>query len=238
MKISEALALGSASSFVLTVIYLQGYATTLHVNLFFYFSLNDYFRFAIQWIPRFLAYLIFGVLIEKALTRVEHGQPLSVKSRKHANAQMITIIVTACLSTILSIFVPVPPFYMVWAIAGPILWWMLIGWYVKEPKLVQNWSKAWLVFLMFFPALAISVFFQGLSEGQDVVRSDNQPSDVQILLKGATVPTTGKVLFVLDDYILLREQQSGVVALPKTEVTKIVHTSQNAKPALNGSSAQ
>jgi hypothetical protein len=39
-----------------------------------YFSLNDYFRFAIQWIPRFIAYLLFGVLIDKALTRVEHAQ--------------------------------------------------------------------------------------------------------------------------------------------------------------------
>ena len=237
MKISEALALGSASSFVLTVLYFQGYSKTLGVNLFLYFSLNDYFRLAIEWLPSFLTFFLIGILADKAFTRIEGGRPRTAASIKHNVAQIVTIILTAVLATILSFLIPYPreQVYEVWSIAGPLLWLMLVAWYVKEPKLVQNWTKEWLRIVSWAPALAIVAFFLGLTAGQRA-HSANQPADVLILLKGATEPATGKVLFVLDDYILLREEAAGIVALPKTEVKKIVHQSESGKPALTPSS--
>lgn len=147
------------------------------------------------------------------------------------------IILTAIGATVLSFVIPYPreKVYEVWSIAGPLLWLMLVAWYVKEPRLVQNWTREWLRIVSWAPALAIVAFFLGLTAGQRA-HSANQP-DVLILLKSATMPATGKVLFVLDDYILLSEKAAGIVALPKTDVMKIVHQNESAKPAVTGSAA-
>jgi len=63
LKVTDLLGLGSASAFILTVLYLYGYSITLGANLFLYFSLNDYLRFAVEWLPRFVVFGIAGWLL-------------------------------------------------------------------------------------------------------------------------------------------------------------------------------
>ncbi len=196
------------------------------MNLFLYFSLNDYFRFAVEWLPHLAAVTIIGYLTAKALTRVEGGRPMNAASAKHWVFQMIAIVGVAILATALSFLIPYPRemVYEAWAIGAPVLWWLLLIWYIREPKLIHNWTRTWLMAVHWFPAFAISVFFFGLSAGQVAAHSDSFAADgVQIILKSAE-PANGKILFLLDDYILLRGQQgTGIIVLPKTDVTKIIY---------------
>jgi len=73
LKVAELIGLGSAVAFVLTILYLHGYSRALGVNLFLYFSLNDYTRLAIEWLPPVFVVGFFGVLMNKFFTRVERG---------------------------------------------------------------------------------------------------------------------------------------------------------------------
>jgi len=225
VSITEGLALGSASSFVLTVIYLHGYALTLGVDLFSYFSLNDYFRLAIEWLPGFLAAFSVGALLDKVFTRLEGGKLRTAAAMKHQQAQIMMIIGIAVLSTIVSFVIPYPreQVYSAWAIAGPLIWLISVGWYIQEPKVVQNWTKPWLLTLTWFPAFAITAFFLGLTAGQKAAHSNNRTSDVKIVLRSAQTPAAGTVLFRLDDYILVRSENAGITAFPKDEVVEIVH---------------
>lgn len=66
-KAGEVVGIISATVFALTVVYLYGYQTAAHLNLFEYLSVNDYFRLAVGWLaPVALSWLI-GVLIEAAM---------------------------------------------------------------------------------------------------------------------------------------------------------------------------
>jgi amino acid permease len=49
-SITELIGLGSVIAFVLTVLYMYGYQHGSGINLFLYFSVNDYFRQAIVWL--------------------------------------------------------------------------------------------------------------------------------------------------------------------------------------------
>lgn len=240
LKIPDLLGLGSAGSLILTIVYLHGYSITLGVSLFLYFGLNDYFRLAIELLPPLIGAGIVGVLVTRFFTRVERGatEPeiaaqsrnpkFTRRFRQFGDAAMpIALVAAAVFNTALSFFRPVPSerLYGLWGVAGGVLWFALVAWYVKEPKVVQKWTASWYLFVTLFPALAILAFCYGLYAGKTGTQLYTRPSDVQISLRGETTPMAGRILFLLNDYVVLRGQQAvGVIAVPRAEVTRIVHS--------------
>jgi len=100
----------------------------------------------------------------------------------------------------------------------------LVGWYSKERRLVAHWTSTWLLFVMVFPALAIGAVFFGLSGGKSGDRPFSRPAEVQVFLKDESKPLEGRVLFVLDGYILLRTKDSGrFVSVARDQVKMLVH---------------
>jgi hypothetical protein len=241
LKVTDLLGLGSAGSFILTLLYLHGYSITLGVNLFLYFGLNDYFRLAIEWLPPIIGACIIGVLINKFFTRIERasteeeiatGSPYPKFTRRFRHggdiALLLVLLIPAVYYTVLSFFryVELERLYGFWAAAGAVLWVVLMNWYVKEPKMVRNWTASWTTFMMFFPVLAICAFSYGLYAGKMETRLYTRLSDVHISAKDQATPMVGRILFLLDGHIVFRGQQagSGIIVLPKTEVTKIVYS--------------
>ena len=242
-KISEVLGLGSAAAFILTIVYLYGYSRGLGVNLFLYFSLNDYFRLATEWLPPLLGSGIVGTLISKFFTRVERGATeaeIAARSRnpgftrtfrRFGNAAPPTaLVVIAAFETVRSFFTSVPHerLYVVWGAAGVVLWFALVGWYVREPRLVARWSRPLYLCVTLFPALAIAALTSGFYAGKNGTRLYSPPADVQIWIKGQASPVASRVLFVLDDFFVLRGHDApSVVAIPRAEVTKVSHSKDN-----------
>lgn len=126
-----------------------------------------------------------------------------------------------------SFFTSVPPerLYVVWGAGAAVLWFTLIGWYIKEPKLVAGWSRPVHLGVKLVPALAIAALSYGLYAGKTGTRLYSPPADVQLWMKGETSPVVSRLLFVLDDFFVLRGQDGAtVVTIPRAEVTKVMHS--------------
>jgi len=233
VKLTDLLGLGSAASFIFTVIYLSGYSRTLGVDLFFYFSLNDYLRLAIEWLPTTIFILMIGRLVNKFFDRVEQGAteeelaarspwPRFTKNFRWLGNRLPTVVLV--IATLLSIFfhpMPMERYYALWGAAGAALWLELFAWYTKEPKLIQHWTRSWYLFAMYFPALASLVFCIGLTAGKTGTQAFTHPSDMVLLTKNE--PIEGRLLFLLDDYIMLRGKSSdSVVIISRADVSRIL----------------
>jgi hypothetical protein len=240
VKIGDLLGLGSAGTFILTIVYLHGYSTTLGVNLFLYFGLNDYFRLAIEWLPPVIVGWIGGILLEKFFTRVERGateeeivarsrHPKFTRwSRRWSQDSIVIILVLGAILNIIQCFLGLAQAdYMLYGFTGAFLWFRVIAWYAREPKFIQNWTAPWKLFVFVFPALVIVTFSYGLYSGKTGMHLYTRSADVQISLKDETTPTAGRILFLLDEYVVFHRQQGGISAFPRTEVTKIDHSTGN-----------
>lgn len=68
-SITELIGLGSVTAFLLTVLYMYGYQRGSGINLFLYFSVNDYFRQAIIWLTTTIIFGGIGVLTDTLFRR-------------------------------------------------------------------------------------------------------------------------------------------------------------------------
>lgn len=236
-KVSELLGLGSTGAFILTIIYLEGYSRALRINLFLYFGLNDYFRLAIEWLPPIIVSYVLGIFIDKFFTRVERGateEEIAARSpyprftrwsRKWSQDSIVLVLVIgAILNITLTFFGRGQPDYMLYGFTGAFLWFRVIAWYAKEPKFIKNWSAPWKFVIILFPTLAILAFCYGLYAGKTGKDLYFRPADVQISLQGESTPVTGRMLFLLDQYVVLQGQKNDIAAIPKNQVTKITHS--------------
>jgi hypothetical protein len=117
----------------------------------------------------------------------------------------------------------VQPDYILYGFTGAIVWPRIVAWYAKEPKLIKNWSGPWKFAIILFPALAILGFCYGLYAGTNGRALYTQPTDVQIPIRGESTPDAGRILFLLDQYVDLQGHENTIAAIPKNEVTRIVH---------------
>ena len=237
--ITELLSLGTASAFILAIVYVYGYSTVLGLNVFAYFSISDYLRLSIEWLTPVFIILAIGGLITKFFTRIERDatEEELIKTSSYQRFMRafrksgdvvgpVAIVIIAILYTALSFFIEIPrsQLYILWAAAGAVLWVGLVRWYAKEPRLVVGWSDKWFGFILFFPALAIFTFFGGKWGAESGYRVFSKATDVQVVFKAQGEPFTGQILFLLDEYVLLRRKnQDQVIIVPKAEIKMIVH---------------
>jgi hypothetical protein len=249
IKIADLLGLGSASAFLVTIVYLYGYSFSLGVNLFLYFSTTDYFRLAIQWLPPVIASAVGGSLLDKFFTRVERGATEEEIAARSGNpsrtrrfraignaAPAVAVVLVALFTIFLGHMVPsqkhgvTPPGqkYVMWGALCALIWLVLVRWYAREPRLAGHWTPSWRYFVGMFPALVIVALFYGLYSGESGTRMYLDPGDARIALKDQAAPIAGRVLFALDTYLVVRDQQSRhVIVIPTAEVTRIVHERRN-----------
>jgi|GEM_PF-3184016 len=234
-KIPETLALCSAVTFVLTAIYVKAYSLTFGVRLNPYFSLSDYTRFAIDWLPPVCVAAVLGVLLDKFCTRVERGaseseladassspKRVSFFRRSAEWAPLVVLPGVAIVTTVMAILGRIPAEYPYkhWAIAGPIIWFALVFWYSRERAIVKHWPRAWLQFVMFFPAMAIGTIFMGFAAG--VSELDNS-FKTRVYMEAEAAPIEGNPMFVLDNYVLIQVNDSRrFIAIARDKVLMMV----------------
>lgn len=239
LKLTELLGLGSISAFIDTILYIYGYSKASGVNLFSYFSINDYFRLAIEWLTPILIGVLVGVLISAVSSRIERGKteeeiiagspnPKFTRAFRKSGewAPSVTIVVVAVLYTILSYFKDVPraTTYVLWGASSFIIWINAVLWYMQEPKLVASWNKTWAFFVMFAPAFAFVAYFYGQVDAEVGFRVVGKGNEVRVVLDSRKEVFPGRILFVLDEYVLMRGGYSyQFTILPKREIKMIVH---------------
>ena len=235
LKIPETLALCSAVAFVLAAIYVKAYSLTFGVRLNPYFSLSDYTRFAIDWLPPVCAAAVLGVLLDKFFTRVERGAseselaatsgfPKSVSFfRRSAEwAPLVVLPGIAIVTTVMAILgrIPAEFLYRHWMFAGPIIWFALVHWYSRERAMVEHWPSAWFKFVMFFPAMVIGAGFMGFAAG--VSELDNS-FKTRVYVEAQAAPIEGSPMFILDNYVLIQVNDSRrFIAIARDKVLMMV----------------
>lgn len=133
------------------------------------------------------------------------------------------------MNTALLLFARVPKlsYYEMWSAAGPLLWFAAVRWYERERRLVAGWTGAWRAWVWFFPAAIIFSFFRGLSVAESVRLLPPNVNTTHVFVLGRADPLVGRVLFKLEDYILLRTNKDGEVeAIPRAQVSLIVEGGQ------------
>lgn len=240
-KIGEVIGYVSATAFALTVVYLYGYQTVSHLDVFEYFSVNDYLRLAVRWLAPVVVLWLAGALFEAALRRSEHGmseQEIHDRIAKgrhprfwHAfrkggvEVPYVAATVVVVLNTALFLFAHLPKLTYYESMSGlaPIAWFTAVKWYEKEKRLVSAWSNVWRMWVLFFPAMLIFSLFRGASTAERAKTPLQSTNATRVSVLGRADPTVGRILFNLDNYLLLRTSKTGEVeAIPQTQVTLIV----------------
>ena len=147
LKVTDLLGLGSASAFILTVLYLYGYSITLGANLFLYFSLNDYLRFAVEWLPRFVVFGIAGWLLGRFESRLDRGLSEQEIIARSSNPRFTKILRKLTVAMIPAAFATMAAFdtfrafyfgvregrlYIGWGGVAAVLWVWIGGRYFKD----------------------------------------------------------------------------------------------------------
>jgi len=230
-------AIGTGASFVCTVLYLLGYSAGAGVNLFPFFALEDYAREAIVWLPSILFGVGLGALAEIVLRRLEHGlseEEILASSRKPASTRRarrlpwrVTLAVGVLVGPINAIYydlgvVRKPELWYAWLISGPCLWLLFLAWYATVPRLVEGWTRRRYVLATAVPTLLIVSFFYGLALGSGARPLLLPNAEAQILVRQPPSPIIGRTLFVLNNFVIVREKRTDqLVVIQKTEVVSL-----------------
>jgi hypothetical protein len=234
-SITELIGLGSVTAFVLTVLYMYGYQNGSGINLFLYFSVNDYFRQAIVWLTPTIIFGGIGMLTHPFLRRVERGateeefigNSKTVRWFRRSGDWMFRygLVIVAALATLLSLIHPYPrvTLYFLWGAAGCVLWFEVTAWYFKEPRVREGWTKSGAMTFGFLPALAIIAFFWGLADAERTFGGSANVIDTRIILEGHQDLVVENVLFALEDFIILRDDAvQQVKFIPRKEIKMLI----------------
>ena len=245
IRLSELVGLGTVSAFFLTIIYSSGYSKILGVNLLNYFTANDYFKASISWLaPLVIAAAIGGISgllssgIKNGAIKKEPEAELAFPFVKIMDLGAKTLVITlpACALTG-AMIVFLAPFikrevsslvlafiYLLWAYALAVIWLKFIIWYISEPMRRDNLSKAFTTFLIVFPALAFYAYFNGKSQAEFDYAMRHTNSNTRVVIDNNKDILIGKILFILDEYLVMRQEQSEQLKLiPSNNIKMIIY---------------
>ncbi len=184
-----------------------------------YFGLNDYFRLAIEWLPPIIVSYVLGIFIDKFFTRVERGateEYIAARSpyprftrwsRKWSQDSIVLVLVIGAILNITLTFFVAGTDYMC-----RIHWCLSL---VQGDCLVCQGTEV-------HQELVCTVevrdhTFSDVGDSRILLcslrvkparTSTLRPADVQISLQGESTPVTGRMLFLLDQYVVLQGQKT------------------------------
>lgn len=179
MRITEIVALVSAIAFILTVAYIYGFSHGIEVNLLSYFSINDYIKFSVYWLPKTIFFSGLGFCYAKIEERFLGSSSKDKIGRssnmcafnkfvlKHENLIILAILYGALIFLTIFIvyrYIPKHVYYMFRVILGIGLWGVFFN-YILKPNLIKKWISWKVKVLMLGPIIIMVVNFYGLMSG-------------------------------------------------------------------------
>jgi len=228
VKLSDVVGLVVSCSFIFTVVYIFGLSKSLKLNIFKYFSPNDYLKLSIEWITPVAIFFALGIVANYFLTRIERGtseEELAASSpfprftryfRKSADLAIpLFAIIPAIILLIISFFADVPNIllYGIWQYAAVILWGVFIFWYIRVPKLVAGWTNKMKFFIVAFPAVIIFSLLHGMYKGEVILQDMNAKPKVKLIIVNQSAPILGQVVLLLDKYVLFADHDRKIIKI-------------------------
>ena len=239
--IGEVIAGVTGSAFIATVVYLFGYSSTLRLNLFLYFGLNDYLRLAVEWLPPVLVAWLFGAMLNEYFKRLERGltedEIVATSSNPRKTSRFrdladrafpVLIVVMAISDTVLYYIGDMPRerVFLTWGAAAPLLWLASVNWYVRVPRLAARVASVPGKYLgvVVIPMFLLGTFFYGVYSGVTGDRLLLPTADVVITLTDGSGGTCGRILFAPSDLLVFRHARDSTVTVYATDsVREIEH---------------
>jgi hypothetical protein len=239
MKITQIVALVSATAFILTVAYIYGFSRSIDVNLHTYFSTNDYIKLSVYWLPRYIFAFFTGICLSEFTTRFfGTGSSLEDKIAKRPNIsackkfllkheEMIRYIgiLGAIVVGIIYIafrFAPKHAFHICYCLLGMGLWAAYCT-SLLLPSLTEKWTRWQKQALLWGPTLIIGVYTYGIFAGvSELDKVDKYPT-ARLEMTSEASNKKGRVLFALTQYIVFLEQKTKMVEIiPVGQVKNII----------------
>ena len=227
LKTSEWLSLGTGLVLLQTIAYSYGYSLALDINLLMYFTLNDYFRLSIEWMPMvallFAGSFFYGYF--RAANRrgdgassLEQAQGKPVPFTKSGEFILVlmagSVALLAPLRFKLDGYLPMIATLGFCAIVSVSSW----GHWAFKDRRPQVF-----LFIM-IPILVAFSFLKGVTGANDGYRVVLKGVDSRVFLSDPSEELKGRVHFVLDDWIIAREVFTDQLrVVPKRRVRLIIN---------------
>jgi hypothetical protein len=244
MKITQIVALVSAIAFILTVVYVYGFSRSIEVNLLTYFSISDYIKFSVYWLPSYI--LSFGL----GFCFVIAERRLSGSSSKDKNAQsynrwaftkfvlkygnLIVVVLVVGIPSVIVILLdffnaPKHILYGAYSVLGFCLWGPIYR-YILIPNFIKikEWARWKLDALLWAPIIIIGVHWYGLMAGQSELGKVDKYPTARLEMTSEASNKKGRVLLALSQYIVFLEQKTKTVdIIPVGQVKNIITIPKN-----------
>ncbi len=242
MKITQIVTLVSAAAFILTVVYTYGFSNAVDVNLLTYFSTNDYIKFSVYWLPKYI--LSFGlgfcfVKVEKLLfggsskdktTQSSNRWAFTKFVLKHEDLIIVVLVLGIPFGIVIlldSLNAPKHVRYGSYSILG-ICFWGVFFRYILTPKYIKEWAGWKLNALLWVPVIIIGVYYYGLLVGQSELDKVDKYPTARLEMTIEAPSKSGRVLLALTQYIVFLEQKTKTIQIiPVGQVKNIITIPKN-----------
>jgi hypothetical protein len=242
MKITQIITLVSAAAFILTVTYIYGFSNAIEVNLLTYFSTNDYIKFSVYWLPKYILSFGLGFCFVKA-ERLLFGRSSKGKIAQSSNRWAFTKFVLKHEDLIIVVLVLGIPFGIVilldslnapkhvrygsYSILG-ISFWGVFFRYILMPNFIKEWARWKLNALLWVPIIIIGVYYYGLLAGQSELGKVDKYPTARLEMTTEAPSKSGRVLLALSQYIVFLEQKTKMIEIiPIGQVKDIIPITKN-----------
>lgn len=245
MKITQIVALVSATAFILTVAYIYGFSRSIEVNLLTYFSTNDYIKFSVHWLPRYIVPYGIGFCMAK-MTPPFFGIGSSYEDKiakypdspafvkfvlKHEEKIMYIVVIgtsVGCTLFLVFRFVPEHALYICYYFVGIGLWIVFFSYFLKPGLAKEEWIIWKQKAVLLGPILIVLVYIYGIFAGISELAKVDKYSTEQIEMTSEVSNKKGRVLFALSQYIVFLEQKTKTVdIIPVGQVKNIITIPKN-----------
>lgn len=249
MKITEIVALVSAIAFTLTVAYTYGFSHSMEVNLIRYFSINDYLKLSVSWLPMSIISLGIGYCIAKTdhklfgigssfedkIAKYPNISSFGKFNLKHEETVLSVIVVVSYIGVLIFIafrFAPEHLYHIFYCLLGIGLW-IAFFYYLLKPALIKELVGYRLKALGIAPIIIIWVYISGLMFGiSEIDKVEKHPTELLEITNKKT-NKKGNILFALSQYVIFLDQKTKMVEIiPIGQVKNIIPIAEENKKKL------
>lgn len=244
MRITEIVTLVSALAFTLTVAYTYGFSRSIEVNLIRYFSINDYIKLSVYWLPMSMFSSAIGFCMAKMkppwfgigssyedkIAKYPNTSAFGKFVLKHEEKMMYILLIGTSVGVTLTIVFLVYPehaLYICYCLLGTGLW-IAFFQYFLMPGLTKEWVIWKQKALLLGPILIVCVYISGmLAALSDIANVGKHPHEILEITNEKT-NKKGRVLFALSQYVVFLEQKTEMIEIiPVGQVKNIIPIPKN-----------